>query len=57
MSVQVLRDRLAEDRRILNVHDVSTVTSYFLWATASGIPHIRALTDELDGVCKSSNKV
>ncbi len=54
VSVQVLRDRLAEDLRILNVHDVSTVTSYFLLATASGIPHIRALTDELDGVCKSS---
>jgi len=56
VSVNVLRERLAEDIRILNVHDVSTVTSYFLLATASGIPHIRALTDELDGECKS-NKI
>ncbi|MCC5842884.1 MAG: ribosome silencing factor [Verrucomicrobia bacterium] len=56
VSVNVLRERLADDIRILNVHDVSTVTSYFLLATASGIPHIRALTDELDGECKS-NKI
>ena len=55
-SVQVLRERLADDLRILNVHDVSTVTDYFLLATASGIPHIRALMDELDGVCKT-NKI
>jgi ribosome-associated protein len=56
LSVRVLRERLADDLRILNVHDVSTVTSYFLLATASGIPHIRALSDELDSTCKN-NKV
>lgn len=56
LSVRVLRDRLADDLRILNVHEVSTVTSYFLIATASGIPHIRALTDELDTTCKN-NKI
>jgi len=54
LSVKVLRERLADDLRILNVHDVSSVTDYFLLATASGIPHIRALTDELEGVCKSN---
>lgn len=51
-SVQALQDRLAEDIRILVVREVSSVTDFFVIATANAVPHIRALVDEVEAACR-----
>jgi len=52
LTVRSLQDRLAEDIRILMVRDVSSVTDYFVIATATAVPHIKALTDEVEIACR-----
>jgi ribosome-associated protein len=48
LVVKSLRDRLAEDIRVLFVRDVSTITDYFVIATGNSTPHLRALGEDLD---------
>ncbi len=52
LCVDALRDRLAENLRVLDVSDVSTVADYFVIATGTSQPHLRALGDELTLACK-----
>ena len=52
LIVQTLDKHLAEEIRILNVADVSSVTDYFVIANGTGFPHLRALISELDQACK-----
>lgn len=54
LVVQTLDKHLAEEIRILNVADVSSVTDYFVIATGTGFPHLRALASELDHACKNA---
>jgi ribosome-associated protein len=55
-SVQALRERLAENIRVLDVSDVSTIADYFVIATGNATPHLRALADEVDICCKKEKK-
>ena len=48
VAVEALRTRLAEDLKVRFVHDVSTVTDYFVIATGTSSPHIHALAEEVD---------
>lgn len=56
LTVQALRDRLAENIRVLDVSDVSTIADYFVIATGNATPHLRALADEVDIACKNEKK-
>jgi ribosome-associated protein len=40
-------NRKAEDIVVLDVRDVSSVTDYFVIASGSSEPHLRAITDEI----------
>lgn len=51
-AVRSLQDRLAEEIRVLKVREVSSVTDYFVIATATAVPHIKALTDEVEIACR-----
>jgi len=48
MTLQCLQDQLAEDLKVLDVRDVSTVTDYFVIATGNSTPHLRAMAEALD---------
>jgi len=54
VTVNALRERQAEDLRVLYVRDVSTVTDYFVLATANSAPHLRALAEETDSSRKDA---
>ncbi len=46
-------DRLqAADPKILDLRDVSTLADYFLIATGTSTPHLKALADELERALK-----
>ena len=46
--VSSLRNRLAEDIKVLYVRDISTVTDYFVIATGTSNPHLHALSEDVD---------
>jgi ribosome-associated protein len=48
VSVTALRERLAEELKVLYVRDVSTVTDFFVIATGTSTPHLHALSEEVD---------
>ncbi|MCC5849280.1 MAG: ribosome silencing factor [Verrucomicrobia bacterium] len=52
-AVQALDQHLAEEIRILEVRDVSSVTDFFVIATGTGVPHLRALASEVEKACKN----
>lgn len=54
VAVRSLRDRLAEDLRVLYVRDVSNVTDYFVLATGTSAPHLAALAEEADAARKQA---
>lgn len=47
-----LDDKKAEDIKILDVRGKSPITNYFIIATATSDPHMRALASELDKTLK-----
>ena len=47
-----LDDKKAEDIKILDVRGKSPITNYFIIATATSAPHMRALASELDKTLK-----
>jgi ribosome-associated protein len=46
LCCQALDDKKAENIRILDVSDLSSITDYFIIATGTSEPHLRALTQE-----------
>ena len=61
LAAKVLDEKLAEDLRIIDISEVSTIGDYFIIATGKNINHVRALADyvieELDKnkvFCKQS---
>jgi ribosome-associated protein len=40
-------NRKAEDILILDVHEISSITDYFVIASGTSEPHLRAISDEL----------
>ncbi|MCC5788473.1 MAG: ribosome silencing factor [Opitutales bacterium] len=51
---QALDDKKAGDLKILRVQEVSSVTDYFVIATGTSAPHLRALTEELKSSLKEA---
>lgn len=52
---QALDDKKAGDLKILRVSEVSSVTDYFVLATGTSSPHLRALTEELKSALKDAS--
>ncbi len=49
---ELAENKKAEDIVILDVHDLSSVTDYFVLASGSSEPHLRAIVDEIsDKLC------
>lgn len=52
---QALDDKKAEDISVLDVRGKSPITNYFIVATATSEPHLRALANELEKTLKELN--
>lgn len=52
LCCQALDDKKAENIRILDVSALSSITDYFVIATGTSEPHLRALTQETSRVLK-----
>ena len=48
LVVRVLDDKKAEDLRVLDVRDQSSITDFLVLATGTSEPHLRALRIELE---------
>lgn len=54
--VQALDDKKAEDIRILHVGEVSSITDYFVIATGTSNPHLRALARAVETVLDEASE-
>lgn len=52
LCCRALDDKKAEDLKVLDVSGVSTITDYFVIASGTSEPHLRALLNELAHVLK-----
>jgi len=55
LSCQALDEKKAEDLRVLDVSEQSSITDYLVIATGSSEPHLRALRIELEKVLDKAN--
>ena len=53
-ALNALRDKKAENIRLLDVSDISSITDYIILATGTSDPHLKAVKSELDGALKSA---
>jgi len=54
---RALDDKKAEDLRVLDVHEQSSITDYMVVGTATSEPHLRALRVEIEKVLDAANAV
>ena len=54
--VEFLDDRKAEDITILDLRDVANIADYFVVATAANAPHLKALSDGMQRLCKNEGR-
>lgn len=54
---RALDDKKADDLRVLDVHEQSSITDYLLVATGTSEPHLRALRVEIEKVLDKANAV
>lgn len=54
-SVQFLDDRKAESIAVLDLREVANIADYFVVATAANAPHLKALGDGLQRMCKNEH--
>ena len=54
-SVQFLDAKKAENITVLDLHDVANIADYFVIATAANAPHLKALGDGLQRLCKNEH--
>ncbi|MGC6455722.1 MAG: ribosome silencing factor [Coraliomargaritaceae bacterium] len=52
--VGALEEKKAENIRILDVAETSSITDYIVLATGTSDPHLKAMKAELDGALKTS---
>lgn len=50
-------NRKAEDVLILDVHQISSITDYFVIASGTSEPHLRAISDELNDKLRDEHQV
>jgi ribosome-associated protein len=53
LCTDVLEERKAEDLLVLDVREQSSITDFFIIATATSDPHMRAMRNELDLALKA----
>lgn len=56
LCCQALDDKKAENIRVLDVSALSSITDYFIIATGTSEPHLRALTQETARVLKEEKQ-
>lgn len=54
--LDILDDKKAESLRLIHVGDVSSVTEYYLIATGTSNPHLRALSEAVMETLKASGE-
>lgn len=54
-AVRFLDDRKAENITILDLRDVANIADYFVVATAANSPHLKALADGMQRLCKDNH--
>ncbi len=54
-AVRALDDKKAEDIRVLRLGNLSSIADYYVMATGTSDPHLRALRVELDRVLSDTN--
>jgi ribosome-associated protein len=54
-SVAFLDDRKAENITVLDLREVANIADYFVVATAANAPHLKALGDGLQRLCKNEH--
>lgn len=46
--LNVMDDKKAEDIKILDIHEISTMSNYFIIASANNINQVKAIADEIE---------
>lgn len=54
-SVKFLDDKKAENITVLDLREVANIADYFVVATAANAPHLNALNDGLQRLCKNEH--
>jgi ribosome-associated protein len=54
-SVQFLDARKAENIIVLDLREVANIADYFVIATAANAPHLKALSDGMQRLCKNEH--
>ena len=47
-AVEILKDKKAKDIRLLDIHEISTLSDYFIITTGTSTTQVQAMADELD---------
>lgn len=47
-AVEVLKDKKAKDIRLLDIHEISTLSDYFIITTGTSTTQVQAMADELE---------
>ena len=53
-ALNALKDKKAENIRLLDVSDISSITDYIVLATGTSDPHLKAMKSELDDALKTT---
>ena len=53
-ALNALKDKKAENIRLLDVSDISSITDYIVLATGTSDPHLKAIKSDLDGALKTA---
>lgn len=48
VAIKVMKDKKAEDIKVLDIHEISTMADYFVIASASNSNQIKAIADEVE---------
>jgi ribosome-associated protein len=47
-AVEILKDKKAKDIRLLDIHEISTLSDYFIITTGTSTTQVQAMADELE---------
>ena len=53
-ALNALSDKKAENIRLLDISDISSITDYIVLATGTSDPHLKAIKSELDDALKTN---
>lgn len=47
-AIELLKDKKAKDIKLLDIHEISTISDYFVIATGNSSTQVQAMSDELE---------